>query len=62
MLERMKEKVESEETLALAYGDLSKMETNIEEEIDKTLLTDSTETRSSQSEELAVLKAKMGIQ
>lgn len=62
LLERMKEKVEAEENLALAYGDMSKMNTSIEDEIDQALLSDDSGSEKSQTAELAALKAKMGIQ
>ncbi|NQU63338.1 MAG: PspA/IM30 family protein [SAR324 cluster bacterium] len=62
LLERMKEKVETEENLALAYGDMTKMGTNIEDEINQALLNDDSGSEKSQSAELAALKAKMGIQ
>lgn len=62
LLERMKEKVEAEENLALAYGDMNKITTNVEDEIDQALLGDGSEKQTSQSDELAALKAKMGIE
>jgi len=63
LLERMKEKVETEENLALAYGDMNKITTSVEDEIDQALLSDGSEqSQSSQSDELAALKSKMGIQ
>ncbi|MCP4755624.1 MAG: PspA/IM30 family protein [Proteobacteria bacterium] len=62
MLERMKEKVEEEETLAVAYGDMANMPTSVETEIDQALLTDESSQGKSTSDELAALKAKMGIQ
>ncbi len=61
MLERMKEKVEQEETLAIAYGEMAEQPSSVEDEIEKALLEDKSST-SSGSEELAALKAKMGIQ
>ncbi len=61
MLERMKIKVEEEETLALAYSDMAEQSKSIDDEIDKALLTDGSESSAS-SNELAALKAKMGIQ
>ena len=62
MLERMKEKVEEEENLAQAYGDMAQVNTSVEDEINQ-LLTDETSTDASeQTQELAALKAKMGIQ
>jgi len=62
LLERMKEKVEAEENLALAYGDMSSMSTNIEDEINQALISDNSGSETSQTAELAALKAKMGIQ
>lgn len=62
MLERMKEKVEEEETLAIAYGDISNIGNSVDEEIDQALLTDESSSGKSQSDELAALKAKMGIE
>lgn len=61
LLERMKEKVEAEENLAVAYGDMNQISHSVEDEIDKALLTEGSEKKPSQSEELAALKAKMGI-
>lgn len=62
MLERMKDKVEEEENLAAAYGDMAQVNTSVEDEINQ-LLTDDTSTGvSEQAQELASLKAKMGIQ
>lgn len=57
MLERMKEKVNEQEALAEAYGELSDESMTIDEEIEKAL--ESTDTNASDS--LAELKAKMGI-
>ncbi len=62
LLERMKEKVEAEENLALAYGDMNKISTNVEDEINQALLSDESKTETSQSAELAALKSKMGIE
>jgi phage shock protein A len=61
MLERMKEKVEEEETIALAYTDMAEQSTSVEDEINNALLTDET-SGSPTSNELATLKEKMGIQ
>jgi len=54
MLERMKEKVESQEALAESYGDIAYENRSIDEEIDS-VLADS----SGGSDALAALKAKM---
>ena len=62
MLERMKDKVEEEENLAQAYGDMAQVNTSVEDEINQLLTDDSSGASSTQSEELASLKAKMGIQ
>lgn len=61
MLERMKEKVEEEETLALAYGDMAQVNTSIEDEINEALVSNELEHKS-ESEQLSALKSKMGIQ
>lgn len=63
LLERMKEKVEEEETLALAYGDMAGTSTTVEDEIDRALITDGNKSanQNKQAESLAALKAKMGI-
>ena len=62
MLERMKEKVEEEETLAIAYGDMADMSKGVEDEINDALLEEPAESVTSQSDQLAALKQKMGIQ
>jgi phage shock protein A len=56
MLERMKERVEADESLAQAYGEMADQSTSVDEDIDKALKG------SEQSDKLAALKAKMGIQ
>ncbi len=61
MLERMKNKVEEEETLAIAYGDIADQNKSVDDEIDSALISDDTG-NSSQSVDLAALKAKMGIE
>lgn len=58
MLERMKNKVEEDEALAQAYGEVASIETSVDSEIDRALA--GAETTSSQ-DRLAELKAKMGI-
>ena len=62
MLERMKEKVEEEENLAQAYGDMAQVNTSVEDEINQLLTDDTSTDASEQTQELAALKAKMGIQ
>ena len=58
MLERMKERVDEEETLALAYGDMAQASTSIDDQINEALK----ENQPSSSESLLALKAKMGIE
>ncbi len=58
MLERMKNKVEEDEALAHAYGELSSAEDSVDEQIDKALALPGD---SAGSDSLAELKAKMGI-
>lgn len=57
MLERMKTKVEEEESLAESYGEIAAAPRSLDDEINKALA----EGDSSQSEQLAALKARMGI-
>ncbi len=58
MLEKMKDKVMEEESLAEAYGEMTDASVTLDEEIDRTLAAPgSTET----SDSLAELKKKMGI-
>ncbi len=60
MLEKMKNKVEEEEALADAYGDISaSMNLGIDDEIDKALESPSA---AKASDSLAALKQKMGIE
>jgi len=58
MLERMKDKVDQEESLAESYGEMAEESRTLDEEIDKTLKESSA---SDKSEELAKLKEKLGI-
>lgn len=58
MLERMKEKVEQEEALAEAYGDIADESKSVDDEINKAL-GDVNATQANDS--LAALKAKMGL-
>jgi phage shock protein A len=58
MLERMKDKVEQEEALAESYGEIANESKSLDDEIDKILDAPSS---SSQSDSLAALKAKMGL-
>lgn len=57
MLERMKEKVEKEEALAEAYGDIADENRSLDQEIDSALA----ESGTAGSDSLAALKAKMGL-
>lgn len=57
MLEKMKNKVNEEESLAAAYGEIASVETSIDDEIDSAL----SDTRQLEaSDQLAALKAKLG--
>ena len=56
MLERMKERVDEDESLAEAYGDLAGQPTSADDEIDRALAGGG-----SSDERLAALKAKMGV-
>lgn len=56
MLEKMRAKVEEEESLAQAYGEMSAAPTSLDAEIDKAL-----EAPFSESDDLAALKAKLGM-
>lgn len=58
MLEKMKAKVEREESLAVAYGDIVNSETNVDREIDAAIAKGQVNPASDQ---LAELKKKMGI-
>ncbi|MBF0275588.1 MAG: PspA/IM30 family protein [Nitrospinae bacterium] len=60
LLERMKNKVEEDEALAEAYGGLIDAESSIDSEIDKALLSGSTEVDAGR-DKIAELKAKMGM-
>jgi phage shock protein A len=57
LLERMKEKVEEQEALAEAYGDIASSATSVDDEIDKALKSSNTQADDS----LARLKAKMAM-
>ena len=59
MLEKMKNKVQEEESLAEAYQDIAESSTSIDDEIDKALEKPSS---AKTSESLAELKKKMGIE
>jgi len=55
MLERMKERVEEDESLSQAYGDIAGESKSVDEEINAALKSSSADDR------LAALKAKMGV-
>lgn len=57
MLEKMKQKVAEEESLAEAYGDVASASNSVDEEIDKVLDSTSTNAES----DLDALKKKMGL-
>ncbi len=59
MLERMKNKVEEEESLAQAYGEISDSTSSIDEQIDEALALPE---EAEGADSLAELKAKMGIE
>jgi phage shock protein A len=58
MLEKMKAKVEEEESLAVAYGELADTDKSVDDEINAALTSGAT---SSASDSLLELKKKMGI-
>lgn len=57
MLERMRDKVEDEEALAQAYGDIAKKTTSIDEEIDKAIGADTSKV----NDELENIKRQLGL-
>ncbi len=59
MLERMKEKVAQDEALAESYAEIASESTSVDDEIDSALESGSAEMKA--SDDLAALKAKMGI-
>ena len=59
MLEKMKARVDEDESLASAYGEISDSGASIDDQIDKALAEPSP---SQASDSLAALKAKMGIE
>jgi phage shock protein A len=59
MLEKMKDKVVEEESLAEAYADLSEVGADMDTEIEKALIAEAPEKT---SDSLADLKKKMGIE
>jgi phage shock protein A len=58
MLERMKQKVEEDEALAQAYGEVANVDTSVDAEINKALAGAQT---SSTQDKLQEMKAKLGI-
>ena len=58
MLEKMKAKVEEEESLAQAYGELSDDASSLDEQIEEALAVPE---EAAGADSLAALKAKMGI-
>ncbi len=58
MLERMKNKVEEDEALAQAYGEVADIDTSVDAEIDRALAGSQTSTA---QDRLAELKSKMGL-
>jgi phage shock protein A len=58
MLEKMKAKVEEDESLAMAYGEMASVDKSVDDEINAALSSGSTTPASAS---LAELKAKMGI-
>ena len=57
MLERMKQKVEEEESLAQAYGEIAKQDTSLEDKVDSLIKED----RSVSLNKLEELKKKVGL-
>ncbi|NKB67235.1 MAG: PspA/IM30 family protein [Candidatus Latescibacteria bacterium] len=60
LLERMKEKVEEQEALGQAYGDMADSSRSVDDEINKALA--GSEKAAKADDSLAALKAKMGMQ
>lgn len=61
MLEKMKQKVEEDESLALAYGEMANSDRHLEDEINAALSGPAEPTAASSSIKLLELKQKMGI-
>lgn len=59
MLDKMRSRVEEDESLAKAYGDIIESDTSLDDQINKAL--DGSGSIPSSSDNLAALKAKMGI-
>ena len=60
MLEKMKEKVAQDEALAQSYGEIANESKSIDDEIDKALESGPSEIKA--SDDLAAMKAKLGMQ
>ncbi|MEM9553390.1 MAG: PspA/IM30 family protein [Acidobacteriota bacterium] len=60
MLEKMKHRVEEQEALAQAYGEITDGHTSVDQQIDAAL--EGAETEAAARDSLAALKAKMGIE
>jgi len=58
MLERMKQKVEEDEALAQAYGEVGQVDTSVDAEINKALASSQP---SQAQDQLQAMKAKLGI-
>ena len=58
MLERMKQKVEEDEALAQAYGEVGQVDTSVDAEINKALASSQP---SQTQDQLQAMKAKLGI-
>jgi len=61
MLEKMKQKVEEDESLALAYGEMANADKSLDDQINAALSAPSETTNASDSIKLLELKQKMGI-
>ena len=57
LLDRMKERVEEQEALATAYGDMAESSNSVDDEINKAIGDDG----ANASDALAKLKAKIGV-
>ena len=57
LLDRMKERVEEQEALATAYGDMAESSNSVDDEINKAIGDDG----ANASDSLVKLKAKMGV-
>ena len=60
MLEKMKDKVIQEESLAQSYGEISQSHTQVDQEIDEALRSGGTDNSLSGADKLAALKARLG--